>query len=130
MGPNFRGFRSLPSIRENFIRELGVLAVLSRDSGQHPRKFYPRIFIFGAIRENLVPRIFPAIWYYVHVCNTEVSKLSHQLVLKEFGSIQSLLVLHRKCDGIILKEKNCKLQVLILNNGGIWEKVVNLVFPA
>ena len=40
---------------------LGVRAVLSRDSGQHPRKFYPRIFIFGAIREIFVPRKFPAI---------------------------------------------------------------------
>ena len=60
---NIRGFRGLPNIRENFIREVGVLAVLSRDSGQHPRKFYLRIFIFGAIRENFVPRIFPAIRY-------------------------------------------------------------------
>ena len=62
-GQNFRGFRGLPNIRENFIRELGVLAVLSRDSGQHPRKFYLRIFILGAIRENFVPRKFPAIRY-------------------------------------------------------------------
>ena len=55
MGQNFRGFRGLPNIRENFIHELGVLAVLSRDSGQHPRTFYPQIFIFGAIHENFVP---------------------------------------------------------------------------
>ena len=59
MGQNFCGFRGLPNICEKFIRELGVLAVLSRDSGQHPRKFYLRIFIFGAIRENFVLRNFP-----------------------------------------------------------------------
>ena len=34
MGQNFRGFRGLTNIRKNFIRELGVLAVLLRDSGQ------------------------------------------------------------------------------------------------
>ena len=34
----------MPNIRKNFICELGVLAVLSRDSGQHPRKFYLRKF--------------------------------------------------------------------------------------
>ena len=63
MGQNFCGFRGSPNIRENFIRELGVLAVLSRDSGQHPRKFYLRIFIVRAIRENFVPQKFPAIRY-------------------------------------------------------------------
>ena len=34
MGQNFRRFRDWPNIRE-----LGVLAVLWRDTGQHPRKF-------------------------------------------------------------------------------------------
>ena len=33
----------MPNVRENFICELGILAVLSRDSGQHPRKFYLQI---------------------------------------------------------------------------------------
>ena len=52
MGHNFHGFRGWPNIHENKIRELGVLAVLSRDCGQHPRKFYPQIVFFGAIHEN------------------------------------------------------------------------------
>ena len=76
MGQNFHRFLGLPNIRENYICELGILAVLSRDSGQHPRKFYPRIFIFGAIRENFVPRNFPAIQYvyvlYAYTVHTYV----------------------------------------------------------
>ena len=34
-GQNFHRFRSWPNIRENFIRELGVLVVLSLDCDQH-----------------------------------------------------------------------------------------------
>ena len=36
---NFRRFCGLTNIRKNFIRELGIFAVLSRDSGQHLQNF-------------------------------------------------------------------------------------------
>ena len=60
---NFHGFYGWPNIRENKFPESVVLVVLSRDCGQHLRKFYLRIFTFGAIRENFVVRKFPAIQY-------------------------------------------------------------------
>ena len=55
MGQNFRKFRSWSNIRENNIRELGILMLLFYMASQHPRKFYPGIFIFGAIRETFSP---------------------------------------------------------------------------
>ena len=46
----FHEFCGWPNICENKIHELGILVVLSLDCGQHPR-----ILIFGAIHENIVP---------------------------------------------------------------------------
>ena len=59
MGQNFRGFCGWPNIHKNFIHELGILTVLSHDSGQHLQKFYPRISFLEPSAKILSRKNFP-----------------------------------------------------------------------
>ena len=61
----FHGFRSWPNIRENKIRKLGIIVLSFCMVSQHPRKIYPWIVIFGAIRKTFVSWKFPAIRYEI-----------------------------------------------------------------
>ena len=86
MVQNCCGFHGLPNICENFIRGLGVLAVLSRDSGQHMQKSYPQIFIFGPICKNFVLQKFPAIRYCTYVSSCPIGSIAGEVPGEEGDS--------------------------------------------
>ena len=63
MGENFHEFRESQAVRENFIRECLVLVDKDGLMALIRENIIRKMLSIWCIRENFLPRKFPAIWY-------------------------------------------------------------------